>query len=84
MTMLAVFRSRTQALDAVSRLRAAGIPAQAVATPKEAGCGCGLSARFDARFYARVRLQFASHGWSTFAGLYRENACGGYVRVFGP
>ena len=34
MTMLAVFRSRAQALDAVSRLGGAGIPAQAVVSSR--------------------------------------------------
>ena len=56
MTMLAVFRSRAQALDAISRLGGAGVPAQAVSTPKEAGYGCGLSVRYDARFQARVAV----------------------------
>lgn len=45
MTILAVFRSRAQTLDYVAALKNAGIPASAVATPKEAGVGCGISAK---------------------------------------
>lgn len=80
MTMLAVFRSRAQALDAVSRLGNAGVPAQAVSTPKEAGYGCGLSVRFDARFYPRVAPVLKKRAYPAFAGYFR--ACGGtFVRV---
>ena len=49
MTILAVFRSRAQSLDYLSALKAAGVSAQAVSTPKEAGVGCGLSVKFDER-----------------------------------
>ena len=80
MTMLAVFRSRAQVLDALSRLGGAGVSAQAVATPKEAGYGCGLSVRYDARFHARVAAVLKRRAYSAFAGYLR--ACGGtYVRV---
>ncbi len=44
MTVLAVFRSRSQTLDFLSRLRNAGVPSQAVNTPREAGVGCVISA----------------------------------------
>ena len=80
MTMLAVFRSRTQALDALARIGGAGVRAQAVATPAEAGCGCGLSVRLDARFYPVVRRLVLRRGYSAFAGFFRA-ANGGYLRV---
>lgn len=80
MTMLAVFRSRAQALDAISRLGCAGVPAQAVSTPKEAGYGCGLSVRYDARFQARVAVLMRQRAYSSFAGYLR--LCGAsFVRV---
>lgn len=80
MTMLAVFRSRAQALDAISRLGGAGVPAQAVSTPKEAGYGCGLSVCYDARFQARVAVLMRQRAYSSFAGYLRS--CGAsFVRV---
>ena len=80
MTMLAVFRSRAQSLDALSALRGAGVPVQAVSTPREAGIGCGVSVRFDANFFPRVRTILAKRRYTAFWGYLR--ACGGaYVRV---
>ncbi len=80
MTIFAVFRSRTQALDALNRIGGMGIGAQTVATPKEAGCGCGLSVRFDARSLARVETLVRARGYSSFAGYYRA-AGGRYERI---
>ncbi|HJA95928.1 MAG TPA: DUF3343 domain-containing protein [Firmicutes bacterium] len=80
MTMLAVFRSRAQALDALSLLKGAGVPSQAVSTPKEAGIGCGVSVKFDCNFFPRVRPLLAGRRYSAFWGYLR--ICGGaFVRV---
>lgn len=79
MTVLAVFRSRAQALDAIALCKSAGVPARAVATPQEAGCGCGLSAAFDLRFLPRVKRLLSSGRYSSFQAFYRD--CGGvFVR----
>ncbi len=78
MTILAVFRSRAQTLDFVSRVKAAGVPTQAVSTPKEAGVGCGVSAKFDARFYARAKQILQARRYTSFAGFLREQG-GVYV-----
>ena len=43
--VLAVFRSRSQAIDCNARLKAAGIPANLINTPREANIGCGLSVK---------------------------------------
>lgn len=69
MTMLAVFKSRAQTLDFIGRLSAAGVPAQAVSTPKEAGVGCGISAKFDARFLSRTKAVLSARPYSSFAGF---------------
>ena len=76
MTYLAVFRSRAQALDYVSALKRAGVPAQAVNTPREAGVGCGLSARFEDCFLARARAVLASYPYSAFAGFMKRTPHG--------
>ena len=68
MTIVAVFKSRAQALDCVSYLRREGIPAQAVSTPQEARVGCGLSVKFEACFLPRVKLLLGRRPYSAFAG----------------
>ena len=73
MTMLAVFRSRAQALDALSLLKGAGVPSQAVSTPKEAGIGCGVSVKFDCNFFPRVRPLLAN------AAIRRSGGICGYA-----
>ncbi len=79
MTMLAVFRSRAQALDALTLLRGAGVPAQAVSTPKEAGVGCGISVRVEGKFLPRVRALLSARRYSAMWGYLR--CCGGaYTR----
>ncbi len=78
MTMLAVFRSRAQTLDFVSRLRAAGVPAQTVATPADAGVGCGISARFEESFLPRVKILLGKRPYSSFSG-FMKNRSGTFV-----
>lgn len=74
MTILAVFRSRAQTLEFITVLKANGVPAQAVNTPKEAGVGCGISARFEETFLSRARSCLAKRSYSSFSGFLR---CGG-------
>lgn len=72
MTLLAVFRSRAQTLDCVSRLREAGVPAQTVSTPKEAGVGCGISVKFEEAFLPRVQLLLQRRPYSSFSGYMKR------------
>ena len=76
MIYLAVFRSRAQALDYISALKKAGVPARAVNTPKEAGVGCGISALFDESFLSRARAVLASYPYSAFAGFMKKTPHG--------
>ena len=69
MTVYAVFRSRAQTLDFLRAIKDMGVPAQAVSTPREAGVGCGISAKFDARFLERVRFVLKKKPYSSFAGF---------------
>ena len=78
MTMLAVFRSRAQTLEFLSVLKASGVPAQAVNTPKEAGVGCGISAKFDDAFFPRARSCLTKKQYSSFSGFMRRGS-GGYA-----
>lgn len=73
MTYLAVFRSRAQALDYLSGVKGAGVPAQAVSTPKEAGVGCGISVKFDSQFLGRAKAVLARRTYSSFSGFLALN-----------
>lgn len=72
MTVLAVFRSRAQTLAFLTALRGMGAAAQAVNTPKEAGVGCGISARFEDAFLPRARRALSSGRYSSFSGLMKQ------------
>ena len=76
MTILAVFKSRAQTLDFLQRIKAVGVPAQAVSTPKEAGVGCGISAKFDERFYERAKRILNLRVYSSFTGFMRSGMNG--------
>ncbi len=80
-TVLAVFRSRAQALDCIARLKRSGVAANAVSTPREANVGCGISARIGAYDLARARHIVAGGGYSAFVGFFRADSYGGRVRV---
>ena len=72
MTVLAVFRSRAQTLAFLTALRGMGAAAQAVNTPKEAGVGCGISARFEDAFLHRARRALSSGRYSSFSGFMKQ------------
>ena len=68
--ILAVFRSRSQAIDCNARLRAAGIAANLVNTPREANIGCGLSVKIPQNLLPRARTIILSARYSAFYGFY--------------
>ena len=71
MTILAVFRSRSQSVDFAQKLQEYGIPAETTPAPKEANIGCGLCVRFDGRLLPRVKAVLRLERYSTFKGFYR-------------
>ncbi len=66
---IAVFRSRTQAIECNARLRAHGVPSALINTPKEANIGCGLSIKFPQNMFPRVRSIILNAGFSAFYGF---------------
>lgn len=80
---LAIFRSRSQAIDCMNKLRALNIPAQLINTPKEAGVGCGLSLRFSAAAASRVKNVIARMNYSSFYGYMRIDFRGGKIFIKG-
>ena len=80
MTVLAVFKSRSETLAFLSDLRSGGTPASAMATPKEAGVGCGLSARFEEVFLPRAKYALTRRNYRSFAGFMKRSNFGyGYI-----
>ncbi len=81
MTVLAVFRSRSQTLDFVSRLSRNGVNVQTINTPKEANVGCGLSAKFSSSNLVQAKFILKNVRYSAFVGFYAyENLYG--VSIF--
>ena len=68
--ILAVFRSRSQAIDCNSRLKRYGISATLINTPKEANVGCGLSLKFYENVLNRAKPVILSGNYSAFYGFY--------------
>ena len=81
-SILAVFRSRAQALDYVARLKSRGISASAVSTPREANVGCGISARIGTFDLSRARRALAGGNYTAFVGFFRVDTQFGGVRVY--
>lgn len=81
--MLAVFRSRSQAIDCMNKMRALNIPAQLINTPKEANVGCGLSLKFSASAGSRVKNIIARMNYSSFYGYMRIDFRGGKIYIKG-
>lgn len=69
--ILAVFKSRSQAIDCNARLKAMGVPAGLINTPREANIGCGLSIKIPPNMLERVRMIIKSGRYSAFYGYFR-------------
>ncbi|MBQ7642609.1 MAG: DUF3343 domain-containing protein [Clostridia bacterium] len=79
---IAVFRSRTQVLEFIDYMTAAGIYASAVNTPVEAHIGCGISAKFYAAHIGYAKEVVARKGIGGFVGFYRIERTGKRTQVF--
>lgn len=82
--LLAVFRSRSQAMDCMNKMRAYNVPAQLINTPKEANVGCGLSLRIPSSHASKARTIISRLGYSAFYGYMKLDVRGGkfYIRGF--
>ena len=81
--MLAIFRSRSQAIDCMTKMRALNIPAQLINTPKEANVGCGLSLKFPNSAATRVKSIISRMNYSSFYGYMRIDFRGGKIYIKG-
>ena len=77
MTILAVFRSRSQCIDYAERLYKYGVAVATLPAPKEAKIGCGLCAKFDSYAFPKARAVLALGRYSAFKGFYKPDYSGG-------
>lgn len=71
--LIIAFRSRSSTMRYAAALRNSGIAVKIINTPREAGAGCGISARCSLAAYNTARSVLASGSYQGFAGFYREN-----------
>ena len=68
--ILAIFRSRSQAVDCNIRLKSFGVAAELINTPKEANIGCGLSIKIPHNSAERAKMIIRKANYSAFYGYY--------------
>lgn len=69
--ILAVFKSRSQAIDCNARLKSYGVPVSLINTPSEANIGCGLSIRIPPASLERAKFIVKNGNYSAFYGFFR-------------
>ena len=73
--LLVAFRSREQTIKFNKILNDNGVFSEIVNTPKEAGVGCGLSAKVSLNSLAVVKKAVFSLNFKSFAGERSQNGC---------
>ena len=68
--ILAIFRSRSQAVDCNIRLKKYGVAAELINTPKEANIGCGLSVKIPHEMAGRAKMIISKAKYSALYGYY--------------
>ena len=68
---IAAFRSRLQVMAFEEALKARGMKASIVTTPRAVALGCGLSVRFEEKDTARVKALYQALGLGNLIGFYR-------------
>ena len=68
--ILAIFRSRSQAVDCNIRLKQFGVTAELINTPREANIGCGLSIKIPHDSANRAKMIIYKANYSAFYGFF--------------
>ena len=68
--ILAIFRSRSQAVDCNIRLKNSGVASELINTPREANIGCGLSIKIPHEMMPRAKKIISKANYSAFYGYY--------------
>lgn len=80
--ILAVFRSRSQAVDCSSKMRAYNISVSLINTPKECNVGCGLSVKIAPSAFNAAKRIIMRSGYSAFYGFYKFTDDYGRISVY--
>lgn len=75
--IVVAFRSRSDTVKLCDFLHQNSIPAEIVNTPKEAGVGCGLSIKINARQFSLVKKIVFKSKLNSFAGFFTVKIIGG-------
>ena len=68
--ILAIFRSRSQAVDCNIRLKSYGVATELINTPREANIGCGLSIKIPHDMAEKAKAIIKKANYSAFYGFY--------------
>ena len=79
--ILAIFRSRSQAVDCNIRLKSFGVEAELINTPKEANIGCGLSVKIPHDMANRAKNIIRKANYSAFYGYFVIQYTYGRIRL---
>lgn len=77
MSILAVFKSRTQTIEFSRALKSRGIAAKLVSAPKQAKAGCALACEFPYASFGTAKNALKNRNYSAFAGFYKAVNTGG-------
>lgn len=81
MSILAVFRSRTQSMEFYGALRERGIAAQLTSAPKQARVGCALACKFPYSALPQAKSVISAKKYSTFVGFFKAASMGGKTEI---
>ncbi len=81
--LLAIFRSRSQAMDCYLKMKAMKLPASIINTPKEANVGCGLSLKIPSGSAGRAKSLINKARYSAFYGYMKIDTRGGRFIIKG-
>ena len=79
--LLAIFRSRSQAMDCYFKMKANNLPVTLINTPKEANVGCGLSLKIPPASAGRAKSLIGKVRYSAFYGYMKINTHGGRFTI---
>lgn len=68
--VLAVFRSRTEALTFSNLLSSYGVGVSVVSTPRRISVSCGISIKFEAKFQNIANEILSRRKFDTFVGFF--------------
>lgn len=80
--VVAVFRSRNESMKFMKQLQRYNIPCAIINTPKEANATCGVSVKFNEKYFGIAAKLVRTEMFSSFLCFLRTNeSMKGYIRL---